>query len=255
MKKYKKGITNEYNMDKKKKQLESFILRNNVPNLLFYGPYMNGKEQLCRSFIQSLYIHQEDIAKYVLWLNCLSTNGIQTMKELIKLFSMQIIQKKSGVFFKTIVLQYAEYLTYDSQYSLRRTIEQYNQNTRFILLCEKKHKMLQPICSRFVHYYVNESQPCYKLVDAFPYSKFNKHWKAFETESNRTIDVFHIAKRMYDDHLFAHEIVMKMKKHPIFPILHLLFETYSVLFRNELLCIFSILCVFRSKSKIQILGL
>lgn len=247
-------------MEKKKKQLESFVIRQNVPNLLFYGPYMNGKEQLCRFFIQQLYPNHEDIQKYVLWLNCLSTNGIQAMKELIKLFSMQIIQKKSGVSFKTIVLQYAEYLTYDSQYSLRRTIEQYNVNTRFVLLCENKHQLLQPICSRFVHYYVNEPHPCYKTIDSFSYTKFHKHWKQYEEilekkETNQTVHIFNVARNLHNEHFFAHEVLMKCKKHPQFHVMTILFDNYSSLFRNELICLFCILCVFRSKSKLQILGL
>ena len=51
---------------------------------------------------------------------------------------MQIIKKDENLMFKTIILEYAENLTYDSQYCLRRTIEQYSNHTRFIILCEVK---------------------------------------------------------------------------------------------------------------------
>lgn len=248
-------------MQKKEKQLESFIHRENVPNLLFYGPYQNGKEQLCQMFIQKLYPTPEATQKYVLWLNCLTTTGIQHLKEMICLFSMQIIQKISGISFKTIVLQYAEYLTYDSQYSLRRTIEQYNHNTRFILLCEKKQKLLQPICSRFVHYYVNDIQIIpYKTIDDFPYSKFKSYWKKYEhivsnPETTTLWDLYTLAKTLYQEHFFARELLSKCKKNMNYHTMCLLFDKYSVLFRNETLCIFHILCVFRNKSKLQILEL
>ena len=68
---------------------------------------------------------------------------------------MQIINKNSNNNFKIIILKFCEYLTYDSQYSLRRTIEQFSHNTKFVLLCENKNKLLLPICSRFVDIYVN----------------------------------------------------------------------------------------------------
>lgn len=248
-------------MQKKEKQLESFIHRKNVPNLLFYGPYQNGKEQLCQRFIQKLYPTPEATQKYVLWVNCLTTTGIQHLKEMICLFSMQIIQKISCISFKTIVLQYAEYLTYDSQYSLRRTIEQYNHNTRFILLCEKKQKLLQPICSRFVHYYINDIQHHpYKTIDIFPYSKLKNYWKKYEniisnSETTTLWDLYSLSKSFYQEHFFAHEILNKCKKNPNYHMVSLLFDKYSVLFRNEILCIFHILCLFRNKSKLQILDL
>ena len=48
---------------------------------------------------------------------------------------MQIIAKEqNNIYFKTIILKYCEYLTYDSQYSLRRTIEMFSNNTRFIIV-------------------------------------------------------------------------------------------------------------------------
>lgn len=249
-------------MQKKEKQLESFIIKQNVPNLLFFGPYMNGKEKICYNFIHRLYPNQEDFNKYVLMINCLTTNGIQTMKDIIKLFSMQIIQKTSGLYFKTIVLQYAEYLTNDAQYSLRRTIEQYNHNTRFILLCEKKHQLLQPICSRFVHYYINDSNTYFHpllTLDSFQYAKYNMYMKEYEQviqcKESSTLSVYRIAKRMYHDHFSAHDLLLKQKKHPNYDSIVIMFRKCCGIFRNEILCIFYILSLFRNKSKIQILNI
>lgn len=246
-------------MKKKEKQLELFIHKQNTPNLLFYGPYMNGKETLCKSFIHKLYPIVDDFHKYVLWINCLCTTGIQCLKEKIRLFSMQIIKKTPFLLFKTIVLQYAEYLTHDSQYSLRRTIEQYSQNTRFILLCEKKQKLLQPICSRFVHYYVNNQSPfVFKHIDSYPYAKYNKYWKQYEhiierKKENQLKSLFYLADNMAKDLFIGNEIILKNKSHPRFSYMMVLFDKYSKIFRNETLCIFHILCVLRNKSKLQIL--
>ena len=78
-------------MDQKKKQIQSFINKKNIPNLLIYGPYLNGKNILCNEYLSLLYPNHDDLQKYVLRINCLNTNGIQHLKENIKLFSMQIV--------------------------------------------------------------------------------------------------------------------------------------------------------------------
>ena len=59
-------------MEQKKRQIQSFIRKQNIPNILIYGPYLNGKDELCNFFIQLLYPNSEDYQKYVLCLNCLN---------------------------------------------------------------------------------------------------------------------------------------------------------------------------------------
>ena len=245
-------------MEQKKRQIQSFIRNQNIPNILIYGPYLNGKDELCNFFIQLLYPNSEDYQKYVLCLNCLNTSGIQSLKEHIKLFSMQIIHKTSGIFFKTIILKHAEYLTYDSQYSLRRTIEQYSNHTRFVLLCENKNKLLQPICSRFVHIYLHGSKSAtpYVTYDAFPYYKYKllmKTYNTIEDDNGGLMELMNLSQELYENQFFAHEILMKFKKHENYYMVSSLFDQYRKEFRNEVLCIFYLLHVFRRKPKIQIL--
>ena len=166
-------------MDSKKKQINKIIQNKNIPNILYHGPYLEGKEDLCKYSLTLLYPNIDDYNKYTLWINCLYTNGIQNMKQIIKLFAMQIIKKDENLTFKTIILEYAENLTYDSQYCLRRTIEQYSNHTRFIILCENKHKLLPPICSRFLQIYVNLNiyKKSFYLYDSFRYNKYNQLFK------------------------------------------------------------------------------
>ena len=127
---------------------------------------------------------------------------------------------------------------------------------------KKKQKLLQPICSRFVHYYIHDNKlnpQLYTPLDAFPYTKFNTYWKKYEAmitkEETKLGEIFQLSKTLYEEHFFACEILHKCKKNPKYNMMCLLFDKYSVLFRNEVLCIFSILCVFRNKSKLQILDL
>lgn len=244
-------------MEQKKKQILSFINKQNVPNILIYGPYLNGKQMLCNYFIQLLYPNQEDVQKYVLCLNCLNTSGIQSLKEHIKLFSMQIIHKTSGIHFKTIILKHAEYLTYDSQYSLRRTIEQYSNHTRFVLLCENKNRLLQPICSRFVHLYLQlpKSISSFLCHDKFYYYKYNIFMKKYNKlidKNEELIEFMNLSNELYVNNFYAHEILAKFKKNENYYIINSLFEQYRKEFRNEVFCIFYLLIVLRSKTKIQI---
>ena len=45
---------------------------------------MCGKENMYEEFIKNLYKTPENVTKYVLTINCLSTNGIKIIKEHIK---------------------------------------------------------------------------------------------------------------------------------------------------------------------------
>ncbi len=242
-------------MESKKKQLNELIRFNNIPNLLFHGPYLEGKEELCKYFINTLYPNQEEYQKYVLWINCLYDNGIQSMKQHIKLFAMQIIKQNQSISFKVVVLQYAEYLTHDAQYCLRRTIEQYNKNTRFIVLCENKHKLLQPICSRFVQMYINLNlhKKNFQVDSSFRYPKFKQLMKQYETCEFK--DLYQLACLFYKEHFLAIELLQKFKSHPRYNEVYFLFNSFRKETKNETLSIFYLLNVFRNKSHIQIFSI
>jgi hypothetical protein len=245
-------------MELKKKEFEEqFLQKSDIPNILFYGPFMHGKEELYQYFIRYFYNTKEIKRKYVLEVNCLNTNGIQQVKQQIHLFSMQIAKTTKDILFKTVLLRNAEFLTHDTQYSLRRDIEQYCHNTRFIILCENKKKLLPPICSRFVSIYVNVL-PSYKTirdVQTFPYYKYKQLLQTYHQliETNAPpADFFRLAKTMYQNHFCGYDILFRFKKHDRFLEAHYLFEKYSKEYRNEVFIIFFILNVFRNKSEIQI---
>lgn len=66
--------------------------------------------------------------------------------------------KETGIFFKTIILLNADFLTIDAQSALRRCIELFSYNTRFIIIVENKNKLLYPILSRFCEIHVPEQR-------------------------------------------------------------------------------------------------
>lgn len=246
-------------MEIQKTKLDNFIKNDNIPNLLIYGPHLCGKEEICDNFINKIYKTNELKEKYVLKINCVSIKGIKMIKENIKLFSMQIINKKSNIYFKTIILYHAEFLTYDSQYSLRRTIEQFSHNTRFILLCQDKTNILSPILSRFVHIYINDSKNNSIITSNQNYTKLNKYFTKYNEIIEKDVDVlnniFYLSTDMYNDNIFALEILPRFKSHKNYNKIKMIFEKQRSNFRNETLSIFYILSLFRNNQDFEIYDL
>ena len=240
-------------------KIDNFIKKENIPNLLLHGNNYELKYKAYQHFLNKIYKNNENIKKYVLYINCVSIKGIKTIKENIKLFSMQIINKKSNIFFKTIILEHGEYLTYDSQYSLRRTIEQFSHNTRFILLCENKNYLLNPILSRFVHIFVPSKiiTKQYKS-DNLKYSKINNYMKIYEKyikEDANLNEYFNLAKEIYNNNIFAYELLDKFKNYSNYHVLKMVIKEYFSNFRNETMSIFYVLNIFRNNQKYEIYDL
>lgn len=248
-------------MEKVKLKLDNYIKKESIPNILFFGPYMCGKEKIYQQFINNLYKTTENVTKYVLVINCLSTNGIKIIKEHIKLFSMQIIQKTNEVNFKTIVLEHADNLTYDSQYSLRRTIEQYSKTTRFIFICEDKYHLLNPLSSRFAQIYINENPNKYlhNNIDKFNYSKYNSIMKKFnmllESDNpnvNKLLEIYNISAEFHKHNFHCFEIIHRMKDNPNYENISLVFGKVAKNLCHDLFSIFYLLVLFRNNSEIEI---
>lgn len=248
-------------MEKAKMKLDSYIQKASIPNILFFGPYIGGKEEIYQQFIANLYNSNENISKYVLTINCLSTNGIKIIKEHIKLFSMQIFNKTKDVNFKTIVLEHADNLTYDSQYSLRRTIEQYSKTTRFIFVCENKYRLLNPLSSRFAHIYINEKRnmSLHNNIDKFNYTKYkyliqkyNNLLQNKDPQINKLLEIYKISVEFHKYNFHCFEIFQKFRTNPNHNNLSLIFGKVNKNFCNDLFSIFYLLVVFRNNLEIEI---
>jgi replication factor C subunit 3/5 len=86
----------------------------------------------------------------VLELNASDDRGIQVVREQIKSFASTKSMFKDH--HKLIILDEADALTQAAQNSLRRVIEQYTKNTRFVMICNYVGKIipaLQSRCTRF----------------------------------------------------------------------------------------------------------
>ena len=204
--------------------------KNNVPHILFYG---NVKEDIVKEI-------EKHYNGYIMKLYCGTSKGIKNIRDDIKLFAKQ--QLLPNILFKSIILYDAEYLTVDAQYSLRRSIEIYSHSTRFFILTKQKDKLLQPIRSRFIQIYIPENKSSIK--EYIPYSLIKRIMVKKDAVNT-------IVEELYSNGIYADQVVLWLN-HKIknYDELRFEFNTMSKQLKNERLCLFYLVCVFRNNKEI-----
>lgn len=124
-------------------RLARYVERNDLSHLLFSGPAGTGKTSAAHAIAHGLY--GEDWAEHFLELNASDERGIDVVRDRIKHFARSAF---GGVDYRIIFLDEADSLTNDAQSALRRTMEQFSHNTRFILSCNYSSRIIDPIQSR-----------------------------------------------------------------------------------------------------------
>lgn len=165
-------------------KLHHFNNTNKIPHIIFHGISGSGKRTIVNNFLNIIYNNDKARMKSnVMVVNCAHGKGIKFIREELKFFAKANIDSNNGTLFKTIVLINADNLTIDAQSALRRCIEQFSFNTRFFIIIENKHKLLNPILSRFCEIYVPEHMENNKLCNLHIISK-NINYKIVYTENN-----------------------------------------------------------------------
>jgi len=132
------------NQEEAKKRIKEFIKSGNLPHLLFYGPPGTGKTTMALALAYELY--GDAWRENVLELNASDERGISVIRERVKEFARTAPMGKAN--FKLIILDEADNMTSDAQQALRRTMEMYAQNARFILIANYVSRIIDPIQSR-----------------------------------------------------------------------------------------------------------
>ncbi|UCD03676.1 MAG: replication factor C small subunit [Candidatus Woesearchaeota archaeon] len=125
-------------------RLQAFVKSKSMPNLLFAGPAGVGKTASAIAIARELF--GENWEDNILELNASDERGIDVIRNKVKDFART--RAVAEVPFKIIYLDEADALTKEAQQALRRTMEDYSGNTRFILSCNYSSKIISPIQSR-----------------------------------------------------------------------------------------------------------
>jgi replication factor C small subunit len=125
-------------------RLEAFVENDEVPHMLFAGPAGTGKTTSAIALAKDLY-GEDSWKDNFMETNASDERGIDVVREKIKNFART---KSMGADYKIIFLDEADALTSDAQQALRRTMEQFSENCRFILSCNYSSKIIDPIQSR-----------------------------------------------------------------------------------------------------------
>jgi DNA polymerase III delta prime subunit len=129
-----------------KKSLTSMIGTGDLQNMLFTGTAGVGKTTAARALCNELGLD------YII-INGSEEGNIDTLRGKIKQFA-STVSLQGG--YKVVILDEADYLNPQStQPALRGFIEQFSDNCRFILTCNFKNRIIEPLHSRCAVYDFN----------------------------------------------------------------------------------------------------
>jgi DNA polymerase III delta prime subunit len=122
-----------------KKTFNEIVRGGQLPNLLLAGSAGLGKTTVARALCNALHLD------YML-INGSEESGIDVLRNKIKQFA-STVSLNGG--YKVVILDEADYLNPQSTMpALRGFIEEFSNNCRFILTCNFKNKIIEPLHSR-----------------------------------------------------------------------------------------------------------
>ena len=126
------------------RRIKAFVEMQNIPHLLFTGPAGVGKTTLSLVIAKKLF--GDSWHQNFLELNASDERGIDIIRNKVKDFART--RAIGNAPFKIIYLDECDALTREAQQALRRTMENYTKNCRFILSANYSSKIIDPIQSR-----------------------------------------------------------------------------------------------------------
>ena len=125
-------------------RMKRWVDDDTMPHLLLHGPAGTGKTASAVAFAKEKY--GDEWRSNILEFNASDDRGIDVIREDIKSAAQQSASGQHS--YKLLYLDEADNLTKDAQAALRRVMEQYSDQTRFILSCNYPSKLIDPIQSR-----------------------------------------------------------------------------------------------------------
>lgn len=140
--------------------INKFYEKNIIPNMLLIGNDDINKEKYIIEFIENYFENNKIYFKsQVLYLNIIIDRSIKRIREIIKKFIHETSYYKDdkNIILKFIIIHNIENINFEIQYALRRIIEDNNKKIRFILIGNNSQTIIQPLISRCLLIYFNNS--------------------------------------------------------------------------------------------------
>ncbi|QDP53537.1 MAG: putative sliding-clamp-loader subunit [Prokaryotic dsDNA virus sp.] len=128
---------------------EHWIENKDMPNVLLHGPAGVGKT--AAAGILALEILKQEIDSNFFEINASDDRRLEVVRTTIKDVAQQ--QAIGNVPFKIIHLDELDGMTPDAQNALKRIMERYAHNVRFIITANDRSKIIYPLQSRCANYY------------------------------------------------------------------------------------------------------
>jgi len=129
------------------KIIKGFIKKEKLPHMLFSGPAGTGKTSTAECIARELY--GDEWREYYIEQNASDDRGIGVVRDKIK---REAEISTLDFPFKIYFLDECDALTKEAQDALRRIIEKNTDRTVFILSCNYKNKLIEPLINRCVYF-------------------------------------------------------------------------------------------------------
>jgi replication factor C small subunit len=134
---------------------ENWVELQNMPNVLFYGQSGSGKTAAGLALAKSML--GENALDNFFEINASDDRRLETVRTLIK----EIAQSGGigDIPFRIILLDEMDGMTTDAQNALKRIMERYSNNVRFIVTCNDRTKIIFALQSRCANYHFKPLSP------------------------------------------------------------------------------------------------
>lgn len=127
-----------------KDSFKSFVKKNDLPNLLLSGGPGTGKTTIAKAVVREL-----DYDFMLINGSDSSESGLDSLRTNIRTFASSVSLTGSK---KVVIIDEADHLSAAVQPALRNFMESLSANSRFILTCNYRNRIIEPLQSRLSHF-------------------------------------------------------------------------------------------------------